>query len=282
MANLMINLIRRHKYETLTRQDLPEGRRYVNRHGEKLPSVTTILDKTKDRTKLIEWINRVGEQEAERIKRDAAAVGTSMHAYIESHVKMRPVPPAKYAWQYKAYRMAASLMEAYFPELDEVWGNEVMVYRRGIYAGTTDLVGVFRGSPSIVDFKQTNKMKKREWIDDYFIQLTAYAAAHNEMYGTDIRQGVVLMASQDGILKDFVICGREFDSYLDQWNAKVAEFIALLAASDSQSQSETASDTSHCPHSAGLEASGEQLSLDVVSSPQEQQGAGPEESSGQA
>ena len=282
MANLMINLIRRHKYETLTRQDLPEGRRYVNRHGEKLPSVTTILDKTKDRTKLIEWINRVGEQEAERIKRDAAAVGTSMHAYIESHVKMRPVPPAKYAWQYKAYRMAASLMEAYFPELDEVWGNEVMVYRRGIYAGTTDLVGVFRGSPSIVDFKQTNKMKKREWIDDYFIQLTAYAAAHNEMYGTDIRQGVVLMASQDGILKDFVICGREFDAYLDQWNAKVAEFIALLAASDSQSQSETASDTSHCPHSAGLEASGEQLSLDVASSPQEQQDAGPEESSGQA
>jgi hypothetical protein len=195
---------------------------------------------------------------------------------------MRPVPPAKYAWQYKAYRMAASLMEAYFPELDEVWGNEVMVYRRGIYAGTTDLVGVFRGSPSIVDFKQTNKMKKREWIDDYFIQLTAYAAAHNEMYGTDIRQGVVLMASQDGILKDFVICGREFDSYLDQWNAKVAEFIALLAASDSQSQSETASDTSHCPRSAGSEASGEQLSLDVASSPQEQQGAGPEESSGQA
>jgi genome maintenance exonuclease 1 len=282
MANLMINLIRRHKYETLTRQDLPEGRRYVNRHGEKLPSVTTILDKTKDRTKLIEWINRVGEQEAERIKRDAAAVGTSMHAYIESHVKMRPVPPAKYAWQYKAYRMAASLMEAYFPELDEVWGNEVMVYRRGIYAGTTDLVGVFRGSPSIVDFKQTNKMKKREWIDDYFIQLTAYAAAHNEMYGTDIRQGVVLMASQDGILKDFVICGREFDSYLDQWNAKVAEFTALLAASDSQNQSETASDTSHCPHSAGLEASGEQLSLDVASLPQEQQGAGPEESSVQA
>jgi genome maintenance exonuclease 1 len=232
MADLMINVVKRHKYETLTRQDLPEGRRYVNRHGEKLPSVTTILDKTKDRTKLIEWINRVGEEEAERIKRDAAAVGTSMHAYIESHVKMRPVPPAKYPWQYKAYRMAASLMEAFFPDLDEVWGNEVMVYR---------------GEPSIIDFKQTNKMKKREWIDDYFVQLTAYAAAHNEMYGTEIRQGVVLMASQDGILKDFVICGREFDSYLDHWNAKVKEFYAIVGGAAESTEpadhSGTASDT---------------------------------------
>ena len=226
MADLMINLVRRYKYESLKRQDLPEGRRYVNRYDEKLPSVTTILEKTKDKTKLIEWANRVGHEEAERIKREAASVGTSMHAYIESHIKMTKLAPAKYSWQYKAYRMAASLMETYFPDLDEVWGNEVMVYKRGVYAGTTDLAGVFRGEPSIVDFKQSNKMKKREWIDDYFVQLTAYAAAHNELYGTEIRQGVVLMASQDGLLKDFVICGREFDSYLDHWNAKVKAFYA--------------------------------------------------------
>lgn len=230
MADLMINLVRRYKYESLTRQDLEEGRRYVNRHGEKLPSVTTILDKTKDKTKLIEWANRIGHEEAERIKTDAAKVGTAMHAYIESHVKLRPLIPAKHKWQYKAYRMASALMEAYFPEMDEVWGNEVMVYRRGSYAGTTDLVGVFRGQPSIIDFKQANKMKKREWIDDYFVQLTAYASAHNEMYGTEIRQGVILMASQDGLLKEFVVCGREFDSYLDQWNAKVKEFYTIVGA----------------------------------------------------
>lgn len=250
MADLMINLVRRHRYETLTRQDLPEGRRYVNRHGEKLPSVTTILEKTKDKSKLIDWINRVGEAEAEKIKTSAAAVGTAMHAYIESHIKMRPVAPAKYAWQYKAYRMAASLMEAYFPDVDEVWGNEVMLYRREIYAGTTDLVGVYKGQPSIVDFKQANKMKKREWIDDYFVQLTAYASAHNEMYGTEIRQGVVLMASQDGLLKEFIICGREFDGYLDQWNAKVKEFYATegadsaaAAGAEKADRSETAPDT---------------------------------------
>jgi len=246
MADLMINTVRRHHYETLTRQDGETGRRYVNQHGEKLPSVTTILDKTKDKRALIDWANRVGQEQAEKIKNDAAAIGTAMHAYIESHVKMRPLRPAKYPWQFKAYRMGACLMESYFPELDEVWGNEVMVYKRGLYAGTTDLVGVFRGQPSIVDFKQANKMKKREWIDDYFVQLTAYASAHNEMYGTEIRQGVVLMAAQDGQLKDFVICGREFDSYLDQWNAKVKAFYATEAAAslDLQSRSETASDTS--------------------------------------
>lgn len=247
MADLMINVVRRHRYESLLRQDTPEGRRYVNRHGEKLPSVTTILDKTKDKAKLIEWINRVGEAEAERIKREAASVGTSMHAFIESHIKMRPVAPAKYPWQIKAYRMAASLMETFFSELDEVWGNEVMVYKRGLYAGTTDLVGVYRDEPSIVDFKQTNKMKKREWIDDYFVQLAAYAAAHNEMYGTEIRQGAVLMASQDGLLKEFIICGREFDSYLDHWNAKVKEFYALTAdaagSEEPADRSGTASDT---------------------------------------
>ena len=246
MADLMINVVKRYRYESLVREDLAEGRRYVNSHGEKLPSVTNILDKTKDKKHLIEWANRVGQEEAERIKNDAAKIGTAMHAYIESHIKARPLRPAKYPWQFKAYRMAACLMESYFPELDEAWGNEVMLYRRGLFAGTTDLVGVFRGQPSIIDFKQANKMKKREWIDDYFVQLTAYASAHNEMYGTEIRQGVVLMAAQDGQLKDFVICGREFDSYLDQWNEKVKAYYATADAvsSDLQSHSGTEGDTS--------------------------------------
>ena len=198
MADLIIKTVKRYRYPALIRQDFPEGRRYVNDHGEKLPSVTTILEATKDKSKLQEWINKVGEEEAERIKNDAAKVGTAMHAFIESHIKMRPVPCAKYFWQIKAYRMAAGLMETYFPNLNEVWGNEVMLYKQGIYAGTTDLVGIYEDEPAIVDFKQTNKMKKREWIDDYFIQLTAYAHAHNEQFGTDIRKGVVLMAAQDG------------------------------------------------------------------------------------
>ena len=120
-------------------------------------------------------------------------------------------------------------------------------------------------------------MKKREWIDDYFIQLTAYAAAHNEMYGTDIRQGVILMASQDGLLKEFIVCGREFDSYLDQWNAKVKEFTALAAASGLQHLSETASDTSHYSHSAVAGSASEAPhGPEVESLPQEELPLGPE------
>lgn len=239
MADLIINTVKRYRYSSLSRQDLPEGRRYVNEFGERLPSVTTILDATKDKSKLQEWINKVGEEEAERIKTDAAKVGTALHAFIESHIKRRPVPCAKSFWQIKAYRMAASLMETYFPNLNEVWGNEVMLYKRGVYAGTTDLVGIYEDEPAIVDFKQTNKMKKREWIDDYFIQLTAYAHAHNEQFGTDIRKGVVLMAAQDGTMKDFQIVGREFDHYLDLWKSKVEQFYAVQAAV-TQSHSGTA------------------------------------------
>jgi hypothetical protein len=223
MADLMINLVKRYRYETLTKEDSDTGRRYVNRHGEALPSVTTILEKTKDKSKLIEWVNRVGEVEAERIKNSAAAVGTSMHAFIEATIRQRPIAFPKYYWQAKAYRMAAGLIETYFPNLDEVWGNEVMVYSRGRYAGTTDLAGRYNGQDSIVDFKQSLKMKRRDWIDDYFIQLTAYASAHNEMYNTKIRQGVILMASQTGEFQEFILTGRDFDHYLDLWNAKVTE-----------------------------------------------------------
>lgn len=226
MADLMINLVKRYRYESLTREDSDTGRRYVNRHGEALPSVTTILEKTKDKTKLIEWVNRVGEAEAERIKNDAAAVGTAMHAFIEATIKRRPIAYPKYYWQAKAYRMAAGLIETFFPHLDEVWGNEVMVYSRGRYAGTTDLTGRYKGQDSIVDFKQSLKMKRRDWIDDYFIQLTAYASAHNEMYNTRIRQGVILMASQTGEFQEFILAGRDFDHYLDLWNARVAAAVA--------------------------------------------------------
>ena len=259
MADLMVNLVKRYRYETLTREDSDTGRRYVNRHGEALPSVTTILEKTKDKSKLIEWINRVGEAEAERIKNDAAAVGTSMHAFIEAVIKRRPISCPKHYGQIKAYRMAAGLVETFFPNLDEVWGNEVMVYSRGRYAGTTDLVGRYKGQDSIVDFKQTNKMKRREWIDDYFIQLTAYAAAHNEMYNTRIRQGVVLMASQTGEFQEFILAGRDFDHYLDLWNAKVAAVVGGPAVGGQLHHLETA------PHTPVQES--ESVSEEAAESP---------------
>ena len=139
----------------------------------------------------------------------------------------------------KGYWMGYKLMEAFFPYVTEVWGSEVSLYSSALkYAGTTDCVGIYKsrlsvgdgGKSSIIDFKQANKMKKREWIEDYFIQLAAYAVAHDELHGTDIEQGVILMVAQDGEVKEFVTCGREFDGYKHQWRHRVEKFHAALRA----------------------------------------------------
>ena len=223
MADLICNTVRRYRYDTLQRIDTPDGRRYVNQEGMALPSVTTILDATKAKAKLEEWQNRVGLEEANRIRESAANVGTWMHSFIEAHIKDRPIRAARIWDQLKGFRMGASLIEKFFLNIDEIWGNEVMVHYADKYAGTTDLVGMYRGKPSIIDFKQSNKMKKREWLDDYFYQLTAYAQAHNWQHKTEIRQGVILMASQDGGLQEFLLVDREFDHFQHGWNLKVAQ-----------------------------------------------------------
>ena len=255
MADLIFNTIKRYHYETLRRIDTDYGRRYINRFDEALPSVTTILDFTKDKTKLEEWKQRVGDEEAERIRVAAAAVGTAMHSFIESHIKYRPMRPAKNWNQLKGFRMGATLMEQYFENLEEVWGNEVMVFKRGKYAGTTDLAGVYKGKPSIIDFKQTNKMKKREWIDDYFIQLAAYADAHNDQHNTRIQDGVVLMVAQSGECQEFIITGREFDHYLDLWRAKVDDFLSHSKQSPEEIALQIASMSPHPEEEASLELS---------------------------
>ena len=87
--------------------------------------------------------------------------------------------------------------------LNEIWGSEVTLWYPDLYAGQTDVVGIYNERESIIDFKQTNKPKKREWIEDYFIQLAAYAMAHNYTYQTKIQQGVVLMCSKDGYFQKF-------------------------------------------------------------------------------
>lgn len=223
----LISIRNRFKYPKMTRLDSEEGRKYVLTVGEdsqSLPSVTTILDATKDKTFLLEWEARVGKEEAERIRNEAATVGTHMHNVIERFLLNRPLDPPRTWLQVKGYRMGHLLMETFFPDVDEVWGSEIPLYYPKRYAGTTDCIAVYRGTESILDFKQANRMKKREWIDDYFLQLAAYANAHNSVYDTEINQGVILMVAQNGETKEFVSCGREFESYKDRWMRKVDTF----------------------------------------------------------
>jgi genome maintenance exonuclease 1 len=228
----LINVVKKYKYESLVRKDSPEGRKYVLEGGEALPSVTTVLDATKDKSHLDAWVKNVGEEEANRIKNEAAMVGTHMHGCLERFIKHRPIEVPTSWLAVKGYRMAMTLAENFFPNLNEVWGSEVNVYYPQKYAGSTDMAGVYRNKSAIVDFKQANRMKKRDWIEDYFHQLAAYALAHDAVHGTEIEQGVVLMASQDGQVHEFVSVGREWTQYKQAWFARLEAFYAFHGQSE--------------------------------------------------
>ena len=106
--------------------------------------------------------------------------------------------------------MAHKIIESGLGDLEEVWGQEVTLYYPGLYAGATDIVGIYDGQPAIMDFKQSNKPKRREWIEDYFEQLGAYCMAHNYVYGTKIQSGIILMCTKDFLFQKFEVSGREF------------------------------------------------------------------------
>ena len=220
----LIPIRSKYKYQKLERVDTSDGRVYKIEENVHLPSVTTILAATKDQTFLKEWEERVGKENAEKIKNDAATVGTHMHNVVERLLLNRPLNPPRTWLQVKGYRMGYALIEHFFPNVSEVWGSEVPLYYPDKYAGTTDCIAVYNGNPSILDFKQANRMKKRDWIDDYFVQLAAYACAHDAVHGTQLDHGVVLMVAQNGEVQEFVTCGREFDGYKDKWMRKVEEY----------------------------------------------------------
>jgi genome maintenance exonuclease 1 len=227
----LIPIRRKYVYTKLERIDSSAGRVYkIEENEHEMPGVTRILSDTKDRTHLDSWAERVGESEAERIKNEAATVGTHMHNVVERLLLNRDLPAPRTWLQVKGYRMGYKLIETFFPHVNEVWGTEAQLYYPFRYAGTTDCVGVYKGNPSIIDFKQTNRMKPRKWIEDYFIQLAAYACAHNAVHGTEINHGVIMMVAQDNEVQEFVTCGREFDGYKDKWWQRVEQFEKMAPA----------------------------------------------------
>jgi hypothetical protein len=221
-------LINKFPYNELRRETTTEGRKYVAPDGEKLASVTTILDATKPleaKKALIEWRRRVGEQKAKEITAEAAGRGTRMHKYLENYVLNGETgEPGSNPYSKQSHQMAHTIISQGLSNCPEFWGTEVSLYFPKIYAGTTDLVGLHNTDEAILDFKQTNKPKKREWIEDYFLQLTAYANAHNEVYGTKIRKGVILMCSKDNEYQEFIVEGNEFDAWSDRWWKRVEEY----------------------------------------------------------
>ena len=205
-------------YEKLKRVEVDGKRRYAAPGGAPVASVTTILSNTKDMSHLIAWKKRVGEQKAQEIVTEASGVGTRMHHYLEKYVETGEWPqPGSNPYAQQAHMMATTIKVHAMDDVDEIWGSEVPLYVPGIYAGTTDLVGLYKGNPAILDFKQTNKPKKLEWVEDYFLQLTAYAIAHNEVHGTDIREGHIFMCSRAGEYQQFDLWPDEFAEWEQEW-----------------------------------------------------------------
>ena len=205
-----MQIVQKYNYADLKKQD-GATRLYLTPDGESLPSVTSILGKTKDKSFLKQWRARVGEKNAEKIIADSAQIGTALHLYIEHYVN-------EHAYKdltdigIQAGKMAQVIIDhdQGLKKVSEVWGSEVHLYYPGKYAGTTDMNGVYDGRPTIIDFKQTNRPKKREWVQDYLMQLAAYAMAHNKLFDTEIDHGVVLMCSRDLLFQKFELKGENF------------------------------------------------------------------------
>ena len=192
-----------------------QGTRLYDVNGSRLPSVTTILGATKDQQFLKEWKAKVGEQEAERIKNLSSNRGTAMHKFLEHHITGYGYDDLTELGQ-KAKAMAKKVIDIGLTPVEEYYGSEVTLYYPGLYAGSTDLVCVHNGKDSIVDFKQSNRPKREDWIDDYKMQIAAYAMAHDYVHNSKIEQGIIMVCTPDLYYQEFVVSGAE----LRQWKHK--------------------------------------------------------------
>ena len=208
-----MKLIDRYVYPKSSRANIAGLRHYtLDGQEQKLPSVTTVLGQTQPKEKqesLEKWRQRIGLREAQKITRDAAIRGTAMHKYLEDLIRgQRSLDLTPLGVE--ATKMAQIIVDRGLNDCSEIYGIEATLFYPGLYAGSVDLVAKYQDKVSIIDFKQTNKPKQREWIGDYFLQMAAYGMAHDAVYGTNIEQGVIMMCSKDGFYQQFVIEGKEF------------------------------------------------------------------------
>ena len=212
-------------------REVINGKRHYNiNEKEKLPSVTTILSATQSADKtasLAAWRVRVGEDNAARIVDTAGARGTAMHKILEKYILKDGYIDLTTVGR-EAHNMAIRVIEQGLCNVTEYYGLEATLYYPGLYAGATDMVAIHKGDEAIIDFKQTNKPKKREWIEDYCLQLAAYAMAHNFIYKTKITKGVIMMCSKDNFYQEFIIQGLEFRKYMHMFLKKVDQYYKEL------------------------------------------------------
>ena len=210
-------------------RSLVNDERHYEVGSSKLPSVTTILAATQSdekRASLEAWKSRVGIFEAERIKNRAATRGTNMHSHLEYHLNGQGLLDLSDEGRV-ARSMAQKIIDEGLKDLEEAWGSEVVLYYPELYAGQADLVGIYQGRDSIIDFKQSNKPKKDEWITDYYLQGAAYATSHDCIYDTKIEQIVILVCTPDLFFQRFIINGQRFREYKFEWLKRVDAYYKL-------------------------------------------------------
>ena len=214
------------KYPILERVDTDIGRHYLDSNNKAVPSVTTVLSGTsKSKDGLIQWRNRVGEEEADRIIKQSTDIGTAVHEAIENYLNGK-------SWnnfeethdQLLAQKISNKFIKDGLKGITDIWGLEVGLVLDNLYAGTADCVGEYEGIPTLIDFKTAKKIKKREWIEDYFLQGCAYANAHNVMFGTKIEQIVILMVDRNAIFQEFIVRPTEFNLLTRKWKNRLIEF----------------------------------------------------------
>jgi CRISPR/Cas system-associated exonuclease Cas4 (RecB family) len=194
--------------------------------SRRLPSVTSVLDSTADKTGLLEWRQRVGDKKANEIQKEALGLGTLMHTHLECFLADKPRPTGNNLVRLQASAMADQIIEQGLSQIDEVYGSEVGLYYPGLYAGTADGIGSYKGKPCVFDFKTARKMKKLEHIEDYLLQLCAYGAAHDELFDTEINTGIIFMVDRDFQYQSFILEGAEFKAKTLAWIDRLDRYFA--------------------------------------------------------
>ena len=233
----MIKKLDKYDYGKYARID-DQGPRTYDVDGNKLPSVTTVLGQTKDLSFLYKWQARVGKEEAERIKTTSANRGTSMHKYLENYVLNTGYEDLTEMGQL-AKTMAQKVIDVGLAPVDGYFGSEVTLYYPGLYAGSTDLVGLHNGKESIIDFKQSNKAKRSDWIEDYYMQIAAYAMAHDHVHGSNIQQGVIMICTPDLYYQEFKIEGLQLRKWKHEFLKRLDQYFELKNNSKEQANVNT-------------------------------------------
>ena len=226
LKNKGIAYVQRFNYTELSRTAKNGKRHYETPDGRTVPSVTTVLSATKDMTHLHAWRKRIGAEKAAQITQESANIGTVMHSSLEKHVKGEARKPGSNLIHQKAHAMANVIIDNGLKDVSEVWGSEVSLHYPELYAGTTDLVGVYKNAPAIMDFKQARKLKKKEWVEDYYLQLVAYAEAHNKIYDTQIKTGRIFICTQNNQFQTFDI--DNYDQWVGKWYAKLEQYYKTI------------------------------------------------------